>query len=119
MSKGKAWTSKEDAVLEGFAQLLLPWNDIADVIPNRTISSCQDRWRILKKKNKLMVAADERRKEQNNYKNESCKSSGAAIGGDHYVFRVPAGDPLLQRLIATHGNDNIIRDVDLTRGLSK
>jgi hypothetical protein len=57
-------------------------------------------------KRKRANAAREQEQQLHEY-----ESDGLPIGGSLYSCLVPDGDPLLQRLIAAHGNDKINRDV--------
>lgn len=117
----KPWTKEEDAILRQFAEQCMPWKEISGLLPGRTVSACQTRWNL-----KVRTPADQKKylqkkkQRENDHKSHQCKSDGPAIAGDHYVFKVPNGDPLLQRLIAVHGkDDNSLRTIEIiqTRGL--
>jgi hypothetical protein len=112
LSTGTPWTNKEDAILEEFARLLLPWSEIRDILPGRSVSSCQSRW------NNFVRPRDEKPNPRQKLNNdirlrEERFIDGPAIGGEQYIFRVPAGDPYLEKLIKVHGKDRIYRNVDV------
>ena len=68
--------------------------------------------RTLTKPLKRKGANAAREQEQQLHEDEhEYESDGPPIGGSLYACLVPDGDPLLQRLIAVHGNDKIDRDV--------
>lgn len=103
------WTKHEDGFLEEFAKLLLPWGAIRDLLPGRTVSACQTRWNIKfggQSNVRLALNKDTR------YRQERI-ADGPAISeaAGYYVFKVPEGDPLLQRLRHFHGDDKINRNV--------
>lgn len=114
----RAWTAEEDDILREFAEKLLPWSYITDLnlLPSRTVSACQTRWNLhVRTKNSLKPnpRGDHLNTDRHHYDDRS--AGGDPIGGGFYIFRVPDGDPYLQRLIQVHGNDNINRDITLIR----
>lgn len=107
------WTTEDDNKLREFAISLQSWNKVKNVFPERTVSACQTRWYFLCKGsiNPRRVLSSDPRFSEDPREHDPWK--GAAIGGDHYVFRVPKDDPYLQRLVEFHGQDNINRNVTL------
>lgn len=111
-STGTPWTNKEDTVLEEFARLLLPWSEVKDILPGRSVSACQTRWNNFvrpmgEKPNPRQKLNSDIRLRQERF------ADGLPIVCEHYTFRVPAGDPLLQRLKYFHGKDRIYRNIDV------
>jgi hypothetical protein len=98
----KAWSPAEDAQLRAFAKLCLPWSQAVGAVPGRTASACQTRWtNVLRERDNKPNP----RAKMNNDKlaREEHSADGEPIAGGYYVFKVPAGDPYLQRLIKVHG----------------
>lgn len=100
------WSLEEDRVLADFAALLRPWDMLKGMIPGRSVASCQTRWST------LQHIGDLKRKirNANKAKEQYIPADGPAIYGGDYIFRVPEGDPYLQRLIEIHGKDTINRN---------
>jgi hypothetical protein len=105
----QGWSDKEDALLRAFVHKCLPWCDIADVIPGRSVSACQARWvnHLRDQEGKPNPRA---KMNNNTFAREKISADGEPIISGFYVFRVPDGDPYLQRLIKVHGKDQINRD---------
>lgn len=96
----KLWTKEQDRTLKQFAESDRPWVEVIALLPGRTVAACQTRWL-----QRLKDPVEDNKKHGDNRFREE-RHTGEAIGGEHYIFKVPDGDPLLQRLIAIHGNDN-------------
>lgn len=112
------WTSQEEAFLKAFAERCLPWSQVEGLLPGRSVAACETRWNN-KLKHQYKVDPRQRLRrpqyaEAQNYFKDTY-ADGSPIGGSHYVFRVPFGDPYLEKLIQVHGEDKINRDVVLPK----
>jgi hypothetical protein len=98
------WKFEEDTALQFLKAAGFSWKEISRRIPGRTMAACQTRWEIYYRETSSKYnkhrARTERRKALRDI----------PIFGGNYIFRVPDGDPYLQKLIKVHGNDTINRD---------
>jgi hypothetical protein len=104
------WKPEEDMLLQTLQKQGLSWNEISRSIPGRTLAACQKRWELYYRPNLSPRIKGRRTYPSDNRVREDRFSDGAPIYEGSYVFRVPAGDPYLQRLIEVHGKDTINRD---------
>ena len=110
------WTAEEEALLKAFAEKCLPWKEATGLLPRRSAAACETYWA---QKLKYRYAVNPRRRLSKGWKafdtrfRDDRSADGDPIYAGAYVFRVPEGDPYLQKLIQVHGADTINRTVIL------
>lgn len=104
------WTKEEDELLIQFRYAGWHFTCLAEYIPGRTPAACATRFRFLCVEGIDPLALDHR---HNAELRDYHKFPEKYRLDPNYVFRVPEGDPYLQRLIKYHGNDKINRNLKL------